>query len=615
MKHTNFECDTRVPLIVRDPRMKTNGRNCSRLVELIDLYPTLCELTGIPVPAHCQGRSFRGLLEDPESGHRIDAYSSYPAHKSLGHSIRIVNHRYTEWRNIESGEITARVLTDLKADPGETVNVVKEPAHAEMLARAAERLELRITEARQEESTPRNRPASAGAVTVTIDPSEANLRQVIDGFGGSIAFWGTRADDEALAAAVDGLDVSIIRVQGEVTRNGQVDHNRDILQRAVKLNPDLQILPTFWQPRSEIQLETDFWLDEVEIDGGSQYVLKPEREDEWADEMVARVKVFRDEWGLPVAAIGVQNESNWSHAGTQTCRWEPERLASFIEEKLKPRLGKSGLGNLKIAAPDLAYIGHQASEVERFLPTLTSPAIDIAAYHMYDSYGEGMDGALETLIANSRKLGQLHREHFPSRKLWMTETTGAQWNSDEWHTYGWTRDLTEHEKAILAGRYIHATLADAGANAFLWWGLVYSLAPDGVTDPDTRQKHRDEGLVLVEEITGQNGRQSFLERTLKSHVFRQYSGFIEPGYQRIGLDEPENLQVSAFRHPQGDEIVVVAINDTEEKRPLSVGLPEEMSVKLAVQTDAELRGQAVDPESALAPKSIRTYVISRTQGD
>jgi iduronate 2-sulfatase len=61
-KHTNFECDTRVPLIVRDPRMKS-GQTTDRLVELIDLYPTLCDLTGIETPAHCQGRSFRGLLE------------------------------------------------------------------------------------------------------------------------------------------------------------------------------------------------------------------------------------------------------------------------------------------------------------------------------------------------------------------------------------------------------------------------------------------------------------------------------------------------------------------------------------------------------------------------
>ncbi|MCH1438924.1 MAG: sulfatase-like hydrolase/transferase, partial [Rubripirellula sp.] len=75
-KHTNFECDARTPLIVRDPRL-SEMQPTPRLVELIDLYPTLCDLTGTPVPDHCQGRSFRKLLTEPEAGHRYDAYSSY----------------------------------------------------------------------------------------------------------------------------------------------------------------------------------------------------------------------------------------------------------------------------------------------------------------------------------------------------------------------------------------------------------------------------------------------------------------------------------------------------------------------------------------------------------
>ena len=58
-KHTNFECDTRVPLIVRDPR-RAAGQETNRLVELIDLYPTLCDLTGIAIPGHCQGEVLLG---------------------------------------------------------------------------------------------------------------------------------------------------------------------------------------------------------------------------------------------------------------------------------------------------------------------------------------------------------------------------------------------------------------------------------------------------------------------------------------------------------------------------------------------------------------------------
>ncbi|MCP4776164.1 MAG: hypothetical protein GY880_18200, partial [Planctomycetaceae bacterium] len=185
-----------------------------------------------------------------------------------------------------------------------------------------------------------------------------------------------------------GLDVAIIRAQGEVSKNGRTDYNRDILQRAMKLNPDLQVLLTFWQPRSSEHPETEYWLDVKKINGSEQFALKPYRQDEWADEMVRRIQQYR-EWGINVPVIGVQNESNWSHPGTQTCRWDPQELRTFIEQKLKPRLKQAGLGQIEIAAPDLAFIGPGASEIQNFMATLQSPAVDIAAYHMYDSYPDG----------------------------------------------------------------------------------------------------------------------------------------------------------------------------------------------------------------------------------
>ncbi|MFZ9937105.1 MAG: sulfatase-like hydrolase/transferase [Luteolibacter sp.] len=146
-KHTNFECDTRVPLIVRDPRV-AGGKSTQSLVELIDLYPTLCDLADIPVPAHCQGRSFSRLLADPTAGHRDDAYSSYPAGNGMGHSLRFGIYRYTEWHDNDTGAVNARVLTDLVADPGEVTNVLKNPTLAETVRQASSRLNERIGKAR-----------------------------------------------------------------------------------------------------------------------------------------------------------------------------------------------------------------------------------------------------------------------------------------------------------------------------------------------------------------------------------------------------------------------------------------------------------------------------------
>ncbi|MCP4885671.1 MAG: sulfatase-like hydrolase/transferase [Planctomycetaceae bacterium] len=639
VKHTNFECDTRVPLIVRDPRLPGN-QSTRRLVELIDLYPTLCDLTGIPTPVHCQGRSFRKLLDDPSAGHRLDSYSSYPAGNLVGHSIRFLDYRYTEWRDAE-GKLKTRVLTDLKADPGEVTNVVDDPKHAEALARGVERLEYRITLSKTEKKTPAkpqvSPPARTGltsgvnvsseqgtiskaemrgttskigktnTVTLNIDAGPTNLRQTIDGFGGSIAFWGTQADNQALQIAIEELEVSILRAQGEVAKNGRVDYNKDILQRAMKLNPELNVLQTFWQPRSAKQPEIDDWLDVQTLNGQEQYVLKPAMRDAWAEELVDRVRQYRD-WGINVTTVGVQNEANWSHPGTQTCRWNPEELREFIQQDVKPRLRAANLGNLAIAAPDLAYIGPNASEIARYLPTITSEAVDVAAYHMYDSFTDGNPGSIDLLIDQTKILGKLRREHFPDKRLWMTETTGAQWNGQQWHTYGWNPNLTEHDKAIKAARYIHMTLVDAEANAFLWWGLLYSLAPERITDPNTRQKHRDEGLVLVDE-NNSNGFQAFLERTKKFYTFRQYSAFVRPGYQRIAIKSPEGLQVSAFRSPDGEKIVIVTVNDTETPTALQITPPSGLSSASAWQTDRQRDCEPVNPNDLLAPMSVRTTVF------
>ncbi len=145
-KHTNFEVDTRVPLIVRKPG-GGSGETTDSLVELIDIYPTLCELTGIPTPGHVQGTSFAELLNDPETAHRDSAYSSYPHGLRIGHSIRFGDFRYTEWYEKKGNEPVARVLTDLAADPGETTNSIDDSAYSEKRASAQAILRKRIAAA------------------------------------------------------------------------------------------------------------------------------------------------------------------------------------------------------------------------------------------------------------------------------------------------------------------------------------------------------------------------------------------------------------------------------------------------------------------------------------
>ena len=110
-----------------------------------------------------------------------------------------------------------------------------------------------------------------------------------------------------------------------------------------------------------------------------------------------------------------------------------QSIKKLYRKRLKPRLVQTGV-NVKIAAPDLAYVGYQGSEINRFLPTIQSSAVDLVAYHMYDSYQDGMDGSISVLRENSRQIGEIRKKAFPKKGFWMTETTGAQWNNDLWHT-------------------------------------------------------------------------------------------------------------------------------------------------------------------------------------
>lgn len=77
-KATNYEIATRVPLLVRTPRMRSRGEKTNALVELVDIFPTLCELASLPIPEHLEGHSFAPLLNNPHQPWKAAAFSQYP---------------------------------------------------------------------------------------------------------------------------------------------------------------------------------------------------------------------------------------------------------------------------------------------------------------------------------------------------------------------------------------------------------------------------------------------------------------------------------------------------------------------------------------------------------
>jgi iduronate 2-sulfatase len=129
-KHTNFEIDTHVPLLLRVPG-GTKGQRTPALVESVDLFPTLAELCGLGVPKTCEGTSMVPLLAEPGRAWKAAAFSQYPRGRRMGYSIRSGRWRYTEWVQRRSGEVRDRELYDHAGGPVAARNLARDPKHAD----------------------------------------------------------------------------------------------------------------------------------------------------------------------------------------------------------------------------------------------------------------------------------------------------------------------------------------------------------------------------------------------------------------------------------------------------------------------------------------------------
>jgi arylsulfatase A-like enzyme len=98
------------------------------LVEFVDIYPTLCELAGLPLPFHLQGQSFSPLLDDPNQSWKNEVF-----YRHQGETILTENHSYTEWIDYKTGRPYARMLYDLQSDPEENTNVSELPENSDLI--------------------------------------------------------------------------------------------------------------------------------------------------------------------------------------------------------------------------------------------------------------------------------------------------------------------------------------------------------------------------------------------------------------------------------------------------------------------------------------------------
>ena len=125
-KHTNYEQAARIPVIVSAPG-KPAGVKTASLIETVDIYPTLCELAGLPAPTGLDGKSFASVIAAPSTKTRDSVIHVYPRNSLLGRAIRTDRYRLVEWKKAGGSEpADALELYDYQDDPLETQNLASE---------------------------------------------------------------------------------------------------------------------------------------------------------------------------------------------------------------------------------------------------------------------------------------------------------------------------------------------------------------------------------------------------------------------------------------------------------------------------------------------------------
>ncbi|MCA9190163.1 MAG: sulfatase [Planctomycetales bacterium] len=153
-KQTNYDIDIRVPLLMRVPGLAASGVKCDQIVELVDIYPTLCDAAGIAIPPIMEGTSFLPLLSEPNLNWKSAAFSQFhrtprvspDGGRYMGLSMVTPRYHYVEWHhwdleNESVGDLVAVELYDFQADPEENANIANTTGNAKLLTELAAQLQ------------------------------------------------------------------------------------------------------------------------------------------------------------------------------------------------------------------------------------------------------------------------------------------------------------------------------------------------------------------------------------------------------------------------------------------------------------------------------------------
>jgi O-glycosyl hydrolase len=384
---------------------------------------------------------------------------------------------------------------------------------------------------------------AATASDITIDLEKTY--QEIDGFG---AFMGSGGNDPDTIISLAN-DIGMTMARFGVIGGGFEEKNDNSDPKVLNLdgyNPEAlsisnmqriapfvdKFIVTFWSPAGWMKLNK--WEGGVES-YSSDNKLDPKYYEEYAEEVVALLKIVKRETGKDIYGIGLQNEPQFNEP-YPSCQVDPNEFRDIIKV-VGARLDAEGYGNVKLfwaeALPAQGAINQYIDAVKND-PVAKSYA-DIVAIHNYDADGASVGGAGCDYWTNIYKWAQAGDTKY---KTWMTETSG--------HADSWDGAMT------LAGNIFNA-LECGNASGWAFWSFSVS------------EGSSEFGLVVGNRPTS------------RYYVSKQYYKFIRPGAVRVDAGSA-GIPAIAFKDDQAKTVSVILLNNTTLPQTIEIkgkGLPAE----------------------------------------
>lgn len=438
-------------------------------------------------------------------------------------------------------------------------------------------------------------------IDIKVDPSRSY--QIMEGFGASAAWWAQEVGgwEDVRETVADllfdrekGIGLTILRynvgggdgwnIQDPWRRAetyevapGVYDWSRDANARwvlhAAHARGVQQIVAFVNSPPARMTVSG---LTTGEKDGRSN--LRPEMVGDFVRYMLDVVRYLQEHEGLPITYISPVNEPqwNWSYKnGQEGCHYSPEEVAT-VTRALLDAIDAEGL-SVQVSTPESGEWKQTTAYADALLSDVRiASRLPHFAVHSYWSERE-----------DKERLVRYLERHYPGTKLWMSEWTEMREGRD-----------TGMDSALVLATTIQEDLVVGGVTSWQYWIAV------------SKYYFRD-GLIYVDEYNHN------VVLTKRLWAMGNFSRFVRPGYTRIAADTAASaLSVSAFRAPDGDEVVVVVVN--QEKVPIAIRLNiAEAFTRLEAyetsdQRDLEQVYAGSLPEKLILPEqSVTTMVLRR----